>query len=137
VFKLQVRDPQAQYELGLSLSESWGPTSPDWRKERALGIHYLDAAAEQGHVEAQFTLGLEYEKQSNLPHAWQWMTKAAGQGHAGAQAWLTERRFDVSVFLPENIGALGDLSDSQRRALLVPFSTRRTGPSGRTSASRR
>jgi TPR repeat protein len=51
-------------------------------------IHYLTLAAEQGHAEAQYELGLIYEfghgVKKDIPQAVKWYRKAAEQGHAKA-----------------------------------------------------
>lgn len=55
-------------------------------------IHYLTLAAEQGHAEAQYELGLIYEfghgVEKNIPQAIKWYQKAAEQGHAKAYETL-------------------------------------------------
>ena len=41
-------------------------------------------AGEQGHAEAQYRLGILYDKEGNYSEAHMWFTKAAQNGHSGA-----------------------------------------------------
>ncbi|MDR1085148.1 MAG: sel1 repeat family protein [Deltaproteobacteria bacterium] len=74
----------AQYLLGsLHIDGSLGP------KEIELGLAWLEAAAGQGHPEAQYELAVCYAGlpgflAPDLPLAVEWMQKAADQGHAHA-----------------------------------------------------
>lgn len=51
-------------------------------------------AAEQGSAEAQYQLGLDYEKDYNLSIAFFWLEKAALQGHSTAQYKLGQKYFN-------------------------------------------
>ena len=48
-------------------------------------LEILRAAAEKGEAEAQYQLGMCYEKDDDDDKALEWWRKAAAQGHAGAQ----------------------------------------------------
>ena len=51
----------------------------------ATAIEKLQPFAEQGHIEAQYYLGLSYKKNGNSTKADEWFRKAAEQGHIEAQ----------------------------------------------------
>lgn len=58
-----------------------------------VGIKNIREAAEQGHSESQFNLGLAYDKgmediEKDVQEALRWYHKAAEQGHANAQCLL-------------------------------------------------
>lgn len=63
------------------------------------GFYWLNAAAKQGHAEAQFYLGLIYEEgrgvKQNLNTAFQWLREAAKQGHEEAQYHLGRKHKKV------------------------------------------
>jgi TPR repeat protein len=48
-------------------------------------VYWYEKAAKQGHVKAQFNLGLMYNKEQNDVQAVEWYRKAAEQGHLNAQ----------------------------------------------------
>ena len=60
-----------------------------WRGDYATALQELKPLAEQGHAEAQTTLGLMYEYGQGVPQdyteAVKWFRKAAEQGDTGAQ----------------------------------------------------
>jgi len=68
--------PQAQFELGKHLSRNW--------KDKEA-IEWFQKAAEQGHIEAQNSLGDCYASdnygQKDIAKAIEWYSKAAAQGH--------------------------------------------------------
>lgn len=74
-------DPERQMELGLVLC--W-----DWAAYRA-GFKWVQCAAEQGHVGAQYFLGAELATgeniRKNLRQSAHWYRRAAARGHSEAQ----------------------------------------------------
>jgi TPR repeat protein len=79
-------DPEAQFNIGFELTDA-GFDDPDtWNAE---AVRWLRKAAEQGHVEAQFSLGYTYTRgmgvEQDDAEAVRWWRKAADQGHTFAQ----------------------------------------------------
>ena len=62
------------------------------QKDYKNAAEYFQKAAEEGHVDAQFNLGILYAKGLGVPKnkedALRWLGKAASQGHAGAKKEL-------------------------------------------------
>ena len=62
------------------------------KKNKAKAAKLFRKAAEQGHVSAQFNLGVMYETGEGVPEdkaeATKWIRKAAEQGDEDAKAWL-------------------------------------------------
>ncbi|KAF0096143.1 MAG: hypothetical protein E1N59_110 [Puniceicoccaceae bacterium 5H] len=82
------------YSLGVCLTEGYGTEA----SEEAAFQHY-SIAAEQGHVSAQFNLGMYYATGSesveqDLDTAERWLVQAAQAGHPRANALLQELRAD-------------------------------------------
>jgi hypothetical protein len=68
---------------------SWGALTKDEQREMHAAVGGWRAAADQGHAEAQYNLGVMFEQgrgvaQSDVEAA-RWFRKAADQGNAGAQ----------------------------------------------------
>ncbi|WP_018230268.1 tetratricopeptide repeat protein [Methyloversatilis universalis] len=78
-------DPEAQYSFGMMLSQGGTGKAEDL----AESIRWLERAAEQGHVRAQYELGLAYKlgrgTLQDYAAAGKWFTSAARNGHVGAQ----------------------------------------------------
>ncbi|MCH5177072.1 MAG: SEL1-like repeat protein, partial [Prevotellaceae bacterium] len=77
----------------LSPQESYAKGKKEYDAENyAEAVQWFQKAAEQGHAEAQYALGLCYYRgegvQKNYAEAVQWFQKAAEQGHADAQRAL-------------------------------------------------
>ena len=64
------------------------------RLDFAEAAKWRRKAAEQGHAEAQFSLGMMYDIGLGVPkdyaEAAKWVRKAAEQGNADAKEWLEE-----------------------------------------------
>ena len=58
-------------------------------KSREKALQWLEKAAENGHAEAQYILGLAYKK-TDLPKSVYWLRKAEHLGHIEAAAELKE-----------------------------------------------
>ena len=94
--------PEAQVNLGLMYYKGLGvpqdfPEAVKWYRKaaeqgNAKAFKWYHKAAEQGNVEAQFNLGLMYEKRQGVPQdyveAGNWYRRAAEQGFAEAQTNL-------------------------------------------------
>ena len=84
-------DAVAQFELGRryysgrTSAGRYGGHKQDYKE----AVKWWLLAAEQGHADAQYGLGLCYENGSgvdkDLSEAFKWYSKAAKQGHAGAK----------------------------------------------------
>jgi hypothetical protein len=61
-------------------------------EDKAKAAKLFRKAAEQGHVSAQFKLGVMYDTGEEVPEdkgeATKWIRKAADQGNADAKEWL-------------------------------------------------
>ena len=69
-----------------SITAAWAiPTRSTWEAK-----YWLEKAAEQGNIEAQYHLALIYEEIGESKSAEKWMTQAAGQGNLWAAAWLKQ-----------------------------------------------
>lgn len=89
----------AQADLGKLYFSGDNPKFPlDFHK----GFQWYIKAAEKGHVDAQYNLGVMYSGQDimlatlirpNYDEALKWLSKAAEQGHADAQTQLGEMYF--------------------------------------------
>ena len=102
----QAGNAEAQYHLGLAYKTGDGvPGGADFQlkalKEGCVHPPIFDAekmaywfqkAAEQGHSDAQFWLGVSYYRNEGVPwdenKAVYWWQKSAEQGHSDAQFWL-------------------------------------------------
>jgi len=94
--------PEAQvnlglmYDKGLGVPQNYAEALKWYRKAAVQGnakaLKWYHKAAEQGNVEAQFNLGLMYEKRQGVPQdyveAGNWYRRAAEQGFAEAQTNL-------------------------------------------------
>lgn len=87
-------DAEAQFELALAYMSSW-----DVKRDMAASAKWLNAAAEQGHVQAQVHLGLLHTGQivlegdpdfTDKSKALYWYTRAAEQGSEEAMWFLAE-----------------------------------------------
>ena len=80
-------DAQAQYDLAVYFA-----TRRSGGLAASEAVHWLQRAAEQGHIEAQSDLGLLYYRGTGVPQdsveAARWLRRAAEQGHAASQADL-------------------------------------------------
>jgi uncharacterized protein len=95
--------PEAQVNLGLMYNKGQGVPQNDsealkWYRKaaeqgNAKALMWCRKEAEQGNAEAQFNLGLMYEKRrgvpQDFPEAGKWYRKAAEQGFAEAQTNLS------------------------------------------------
>lgn len=97
---------------------------------------YFQAAAEQGHMEAQFRLAQMYEEGIGVPeskkHATKWYAKAAEQGHAAAQYklavyYLIEGSFEIlgldidsETFVDEVIALSASMSEEEYENVTKP-----------------
>ena len=76
-------DPETLYRRGMDLIDELKP---------AEAAECFLKAAEQGHAEAQFNLGICYEDGDGVPWSYieavKWYTKAAEQGHEEAKMLL-------------------------------------------------
>ena len=71
---------------------------------KPLNIQEVLAPAEQGDAKAQFDLALKYDGRDNRK-MWQWMCRAANQGHQGAQVHLgLLYRHGIKKPIPQNFG---------------------------------
>ena len=95
--KADAGDPEAQYQRGKSIIDSYvgGRGYQDEGRVFTEAFGWYKKAAEQGHVEAQFHLGLMYKfgeygrnVRPDEAKAIEWFRKAASQGHANAQSYL-------------------------------------------------
>jgi TPR repeat protein len=75
-------DAQAQYKLGDILFV--GKIGPG---DEAEGYRFIRKAADQGHAEAQFGLGIGIGSQDHADR-FKWLQRAADQGHAVAQGFI-------------------------------------------------
>jgi len=94
--------PEAQFNLGLMYDKGQGvpqdyAEAVKWyhkaaEQGNAKAVKWYRKAAEQGNAEAQFNLGLMYDKRQGVPQdyaeAVKWYRKAAEQGFAEAQTNL-------------------------------------------------
>ena len=81
-------DANAQFYHGMILFHGRGV--PEDKKE---GVRWWKKAAEQGHAEAQFILGMTYTTggdsiPENQAEAKRWLKMAANQGHSNARTML-------------------------------------------------
>ncbi len=95
-------DVEAQYSLSLMYKEARGNTHSDFQQS----INWLQLAANAGHIDAEFNLGLHYLKGEqvvkNMSSAYLWFSKAAKQGMPRAQfnlALMHEKGIGTSVNL--------------------------------------
>jgi TPR repeat protein len=80
---------EAQFGLGELYRMGWGVD-----QDLAKSIEWYAKAAEQGHVDAQLTLGLIYQKGAPFPEeAHKWYLMAAGNGNSMAQLHLANQYF--------------------------------------------
>jgi ankyrin repeat protein len=77
-------DPDAAFELGKLYRLGKGGLPKDADRAAAL----FESAAEGGHVEAQYVLAKQLERQGQTELAARWMRTAAAAGHPRAAAWL-------------------------------------------------
>lgn len=99
-------DPIAQFNLGFSYERGQGVA-----RDSAEAAKWYLLAAEQGHADAQYRLGLYCEKEDakkvkdvvrhgyfeKEDEAGEWYSKAAMQGHADAQIRLAEFALDYAA----------------------------------------
>jgi uncharacterized protein len=107
----------ANYEAGVNAFQ---------RADYATALREWRPLAEQGHVGAQYYLGLLYDFQKGVPQdfavAREWYEKAAAQGHAGAQTNLGGmyefghgvQRNDVLAYMWYSIAAAHPADDEWR-----------------------
>ena len=69
-----------------AMDGSWGPLSRRQQRQMDEVVRLWEGAAEQGHAEAQYNLGVMYDHghgvDVNYKKAIEWFEKAAEQGHA-------------------------------------------------------
>lgn len=74
----------ANYNIGIMYYNGQGVN-----EDRQEAVKWMQKAAEQGYVNAQFFMGTAYDSgeviQRNLPEAAKWYRKAAEQGHVRSQ----------------------------------------------------
>ena len=92
----------AQAFLGAAYHAGTSDLTP---KNPALGVQWLEKAAAQGEVRAQFLLGMTYLRGDGIPadarRAMAFFRAAADQGHAQAQARLGTAYFDGAGVLQD------------------------------------
>ena len=81
--RAEAGDSEAQYSLGIHLQS--GHVVP---QDLTAAETWLLRAAETGHLDAQFALGLLYDKASEHAEAVAWLLRAAGQDHRDAHLIL-------------------------------------------------
>ena len=96
-------DAQAQFLLGLVHASG----TVAFPKDSALAINWLQKAAEQSHIGAQYYLGVLYSNSESVPKdvtlAASYYRKAAEQGFAPAQASLG-RMYYTGIGIPKDFG---------------------------------
>lgn len=70
-------DPEAQYEVGNAYRKGRGIEADE--EESA---EWYRKAAEQGHTNATFQLGIYYKNRNDFEHALEWLKKSASKGDA-------------------------------------------------------
>jgi len=87
----ELGNAKAQYDLGNVCSWNGGGARGGVG-DRKESVKWYTMAAEQGHVEAQFRLGICYRQGEGVDRdekeGVKWLTKSAEQGNADAQFWL-------------------------------------------------
>ncbi|MDP2977952.1 MAG: tetratricopeptide repeat protein [Thiobacillus sp.] len=106
-------DAEAQFQLA-RLYESYSPGT-DTKERRTAALRWFLKAAEQGHVIAQYRLGLYYRHGVGTVAKDQaegdvWFSKAAAQGHIGAMMHLGRYREAADLGNPLAQCKLGDQS---------------------------
>jgi TPR repeat protein len=74
-------EPRFHYQLGRALVYHADRNGSDWR----VGLPHLEKAAEGGHVQAQFVLGLMYQREGDACAAAKTMKRAADAGLKAAR----------------------------------------------------
>lgn len=64
------------------------------KKDLSKALEYQKIAAESGHVDSQFALGLQYLNNKQADESVKWFKKAAKQGHAGATYYYGSQLFN-------------------------------------------
>jgi len=83
LFCFPIADPEMQYKIAQYHLDSIG--EPGKNSTYVKHNHWLKKAAEQGHVEAQFTLGLNFGwVEEDYKLAEYWLKKAHQNGHPEA-----------------------------------------------------
>ncbi|MFO6298316.1 tetratricopeptide repeat protein [Rahnella selenatireducens] len=98
-------DMKAQTDLGLAYG-----TGNGMQKNYTKARYWYEKAAKQGFAEAQFNLGLLYEKSGEYPQAREWYSKAAEQSFTKAQ---------VNLGVLYNQGLGGDIDYEKSRVLFT------------------
>lgn len=84
---------EALFLMGIQDLEGWGEGLPD----PDSSVAHLQEAAEMGHVEAQYVLGLAKQKFGAELEAAVWLQRAALQGHAEAKKELAKKTFSAET----------------------------------------
>jgi TPR repeat protein len=82
--KAESNDPDTQYQLGMEYMR-------DANQNAELNARvWLEKAAKQGHIEAQYWLGMSYgwHNPNNIKEAIHWLKEAANQDHLDAKTYL-------------------------------------------------
>src|SRR4051794_14114104 len=85
-----------EYQMLASSGDPFSQTNLGWcwrlgfgvEKDPTKAIEWFTRAAEAGHVDAQFNLGVCYTELGNPGEAVKWFAKAGEAGHAEAQTKL-------------------------------------------------
>eukprot|EP00475_Leptophrys_vorax_P035131 TRINITY_DN5753_c0_g1_i1.p1 TRINITY_DN5753_c0_g1~~TRINITY_DN5753_c0_g1_i1.p1 ORF type:complete len:286 (-),score=67.28 TRINITY_DN5753_c0_g1_i1:10-867(-) len=77
---LDINDIDAMFYVGECYEKGAGATQDD-----AKAAHWYKQAADRGHSEAKFNLGLLLEKEGNFSEAWKLFYAAGNAGHARAR----------------------------------------------------
>lgn len=84
-FAMLQKNPDAQYHLGMALLENSAGILNDPPSDRSEATRWITSAANAGHREAEFRLGMLLLEKEDPKESTDWFLKAANQGHAFAQ----------------------------------------------------
>ena len=88
-------DMEAQFSLAQTILGKGGDIEE--------AVKWYHEAARQGHVEAQYMMGLSFIHDHNEDAAIEWFRKAAGNGHRRAQFWLAQTILDKGGDIEEAV----------------------------------
>lgn len=95
VMALRASTPQDEFEVAEAYSRRGGGLFAN----HAAAAAWYERAAERGHLQAQFEIGVDYLHGHGIPknpaNARRWLEKAAAQGHGYARIYL--RDFDEEL----------------------------------------
>ena len=125
--KKDMNDPVVQYETGMNYMYGKGGVEMD----EITAIKWLRKSADQGNRDAQFEMGVAYYWgfkrttgiDKDLKISYEYLLKAANQGHVGAQTWIgdmhekgkgTVKDWDKAVYWYKKAAAQGDEGSKKR-----------------------